>query len=306
MKSTKTSSILLLTALLCPILLTGCSGTDKLKLINELSFSLDQISDLSIAYDADKITFVQGNGDRLAIREYMTHDRRRYYAKVKAWNKRIQIHEGKRPHFTPGFSCAVEVYLPKDYRQSLTITTTSGDIDLSGCDLELSSLRVDSTSGTVRIKRVSAPSISLSTTSGTLNLNQILGSTVKIETTSGSVTCAEVNGHVDYRSTSGNAEIKSAAGSGTYIADNSGLLRVAYKKVTGDLSLFNKNDPVELSLPPELSFDFEASSKNGTISVPFGENLTKSDQKMAGSVGPSPSVRVQIETRNGDVRVTQK
>jgi len=62
--------------------------------------------------------------------------------------------------------------------------------------LELSSLRVDSTSGVVKLDNALAYDIHLSSTSGTLDLGNLQANQIRLETTSGSVTCAELNGYV--------------------------------------------------------------------------------------------------------------
>ena len=85
---------------------------------------------------------------------------------------------------------------------------------------------------TVRLNEAVASEIHLSTTSGTLKLGSIAADTIRIDSTSGSMTCDELVGSVAYTSTSGNAHIISAIGSGSYKAGNSGKLRVIYTDVT--------------------------------------------------------------------------
>jgi len=171
--------------------------------------------------------------------------------------------------------------------------------------LELSSLRVDSTSGVVKLDNALASDIHLSSTSGTLDLGNIQAGQIKLETTSGSVTCAELNGYVTYTSTSGDADIKSAIGSGSYTANNSGKLNVVYTEVDGDLSFFNKNDNILLTLPSDLEFIFEATTKNGSISIDFQQDVTINGRTTSGIVGDNPTVTIKVETNNGDIKVTK-
>lgn len=69
---------------------------------------------------------------------------------------------------------------------------------------------------------------------------------------------------VIYTSTSGDIDVKSVTGSRSYRANNFGKLKVAYTKVAGHLSFFNKNDSIELTLPKDLEFEFEATTKNSS------------------------------------------
>lgn len=303
-KSTKHRALCII-SILYLLVLGGCSNSKSSQMANELQFSLNEVSELTISYDEEKITFFEGDSDELVIKEYMTVNKRSYYAKVNELSDSIHISEGDKPFFKSGFSRYIEVYLPASYHQNLTITTTDGNIDLSNADLDLSMLRVDSTSGTVQLNSVIASSIHLSSTRGTLKLGSIQAEQIKLETTSGNVTCSELKGHVTYTSTSGNVDIKSAIGSGSYKANNSGKLNLTYTDVDGDLSFFNKNDTIDLTIPADLEFNFEATTKNGTISTTFQESITINGRTTSGTVGDNPVVTIKVETNNGDIQVTQ-
>lgn len=289
----------------CLFVVAGCSNSQSPPAANEIRCSLTGISDVAISYDEEPITFYQAEGDKLIIKEYMTENRSSYYAAVKQSGDSIHISEGGKPFFKSGFSRRIEVFLPASYMETLKITTTDGDIDLSNVTLQLSALRIDSTAGTVEVKNAVASNIHLSTTSGTLNLGSIEAESIRLDTTSGNVTCDELIGNVGYTSTSGNADIKSAVGSGSYKANHSGRLNVNYEEVTGDLYFFNKNENINLTLPDNLSFEFEATTKNGSVSTTFGECITVDGRTARGIVGNNPTVSVKTETNNGNIEVSQ-
>lgn len=291
--------------ILCLLAFVGCSKSQSSQMANELQFSLDEISSLTISYDEEKITFFENDGDDLILKEYMTKNKSNYYAKVEQRNNNIHISEGGKPLFKEGFSRYIEVYLPESYQESLTVTSTNGDINFSDMNLNLSSLRIDNTSGTVTLDNAVASDIHLSSTRGTLNLGNIQADQIKLETTSGSVTCSELNGNVTYTSTSGDTDIQSAIGSGSYRANNSGKLNVVYTEVNGDLSFFNKNDNIMLTLPADLEFKFEATTKNGSVSTNFQQDVTVNGRTTSGVVGNNPTVTVKVETNNGNIEVTQ-
>lgn len=283
----------------------GCSNSKSSQMTNELRFSLDGISSLTISYDEEKITFFESDSDELVIKEYMTENKSSYYAKVTERNESIQISEGGKPLFKNGFTRYIEVYLPESYHENLTVKSTNGDLDFSSVSLELSMLRIDNSSGNVILNNAVASDIHLSSTSGTLDLGNIQANQIRLETTSGSINCTELNGNVTYTSTSGNADIKSAVGSGSYKANNSGSLNVIYTEVNGDLSFFNKNDRITLTLPENLEFEFEATTKNGSVSTNFQQDVTVNGRTTSGVVGDNPTVTVKVETNNGNIEVTQ-
>lgn len=287
------------------LVLTGCSHKQSSTLANELTFSLKNISEVTISYDEEKVTFYESKNDELTIKEYMTENKSSYYAKVDQSSNSIKISEGGKPFFKEGFSRYVEVYLPTSYHESLTVTTTDGDIDLSALEMTLNALRIDSTAGTVKINTVAAQNIHLSTTSGVLEVNRLEADTIRIDTTSGSFSCHTLNGNVAYTTTSGNANIKSAIGSGSYKANNSGELNVVYTEVTGNLSFYNKNDSIHVTLPADLEFEFQATTKNGSVSANFQENISMDGRTTSGTVGEHPTVTITVETKNGNIEVKQ-
>lgn len=286
--------------------LVGCARAAAPKAMSELTLSLGGVSELTISYDEEQITFFPAEGDDLVIREYMTDNRRAYRAKVDQNNGSLRISEGGKPFFHGNFSRYVEVYLPASYRQALIVTTTDGGIDLTGVELVLTELRVDSASGLVQIGTAEASRIHLSTTSGDLELGRLQGDRIQLESTRGNLSCDELDGQVTYTTTSGDGTFRSAIGAGSYIVSNSGQLCVTYTQVTGDLTLYNKNGPAELTLPDGLAFSFSAVTKNGTVLTTFSQWLTASENGLRGVVGGHAAVAVTVETKNGDIRVTRK
>lgn len=298
-------TIMFLLSILCLCSLAGCGKSSTPRLANTLTFSLEGISDLTISYDDENVSFFESDDDDLIVKEYMTENKKSYHADVKQKSGSIQIREGGKPVFKKGFSRYIEVYLPASYNENLAVSSTDGNLDMTEVELSLSKIRIDTTSGMVKLQEASAADIHLSSTKGSLELGTVTAEKIKIETTQGEVDCERLEGLVTYTSTSGNISVKSAKGSGTYRADNSGKLSVVYESVTGDLSFYNKNDNVELTLPDKLSFTFEAVTKNGSISTDFQENISIKDKTAKGTVGEHPSVKVKAETKNGNIHVTQ-
>lgn len=276
----------------------GSKGTNP----HTLTYEIDHIHDVVISYDEEDINFFESPDDTLIIKEYMTDADSKYYAKVDIGQGYIHVSEGGKP-LLGSFSRHIEVYLPKAYAGSLTVTSTNGNVDFSELDMEVSSLRVDCSSGKVRIGTVYADTIHLSSSGGTLDVDRLEGKEIRISTTSGKVVCDEISGNVTYVSTSGDIEIKSAVGEGNYKAENSGILDITYTDVTGDLYLYNKNDDVELKLPKDLHFRFEAVTKNGSVSTPFESVLSLKNDTVMGTVGDNPDIIVKTETRNGNIKV---
>lgn len=286
--------------------LAGCSRGRAAQLENELAFPLDGVSEVIISYDEETVTFHEGEGEALVIQEYMTAHQSSCHARAEQTGGRIAISEGGKPLFDGDFSRYIEIYLPASYHGSLTVTTTDGEIDLSGVALQLDTLRIDSTAGAVRLHTVEAQSLALSTTSGALAADRLEAGTVRIDTTSGDFSCGQLDGEVACTTTSGSLEVRSAAGSGSYQASSEGELAVRYTEVTGDLSFYNKNGSIRVTLPAGLEFAFSATAKNGAVTTTFQEALCLDGGTASGTVGSQPTAAIRAETRNGDIEVTQE
>lgn len=285
--------------------LSGCSGWKGPLVANELRFSLDGITEVDITYDDEAVTFFVSENEEFIIREYMTSYQKSYCARVKQDTHHIRIREGSKPLWKNDFSRHIEVYLPETYAEDLAVATTDGDIDLSGIPLSVSKLCVNSTAGTVRLDSVTADEIDLTTTKGNLSLGNIQGGRIQIKTTSGSVSIDRISGQVIYTTTNGNLEIRDAAGSGDYTAHNSGKLNVVYTAVNGDLFFYNKNDDIELTVPADLEFIFDAETKNGAVIADFLTDSAAGRQAIRETVGDDPKAAIQVESRNGDIRIVR-
>lgn len=289
----------------CLLTLTSCGHSFPAQAANELHFDLGNLSEVTISYDEEPVTFYQSDNNELVIKEYMTEHKERYFANVKQSGNRLHISEGWKPFLKNSFTRYIEVYFPNNYQENLTVATTNGNITITDADLNLSSLRIDSTAGTVHLSSADASVIYLSTTSGTLDLETISGEQIKLETTSGTITCEKLDGNVTYTTTSGDIDVKSAVGYGSYQATNSGNINIVYSNVTGNLTLFNKNGNIDLTLPQNLAFAFDATTKNGSVTTSFQENVSIDGHTTYGTIGSSPAVAVKAETKNGNIQLAQ-
>lgn len=285
--------------------LSGCGGNNTSLTENEMQFSLTNISKIKISYDEEKITFKQGTGSQMIVKEYMSEDKKSYRARVKEKGRAIEITEGRKPFFEGDFVRYIEVYLPQSYDQDLMVTTTNGDIDLRDIDQKLESLCIDSTEGTVKLGNIEAAQLKLTSTRGTLDFDCLQASRINLETTEGTVHGGEIVGNVQYATAHGDFDVKTVRGSGNFTVNNDGALQVNFAEITGDVWLYNKNDKASLSIPKDLSFYFEAATKNGRISSSFDKELKAGKGRLTGTVGGKAAVSIRVETRNGDIDVVQ-
>lgn len=62
-------------------------------------FDLNSITEITIAYDEENISFYEGSNDELRIEEYMTADKKSYYAEVSEKKKQHSYQRGQQTLF---------------------------------------------------------------------------------------------------------------------------------------------------------------------------------------------------------------
>jgi DUF4097 and DUF4098 domain-containing protein YvlB len=97
----------------------------------------------------------------------------------------------------------LNIELPKNYTNGLTITTTSGDIELAESFGDLS---VKTVSGNIEIEQVGG-NFDANSTSGNINVAKKIGGNSQVKTISGDVDLGRVEGNLMVNTTSGNIEV---------------------------------------------------------------------------------------------------
>ncbi|MDC7125982.1 MAG: DUF4097 family beta strand repeat-containing protein [Spirochaetales bacterium] len=271
---------------------------------NEVELCMDKISKLIISYDMENIDFYRSESEKLIIKEFMSSNKKRYYADISRHSDSFKITEGKRPIWDNSFTCRVEVYLPDIDNLELTVTTTGGKISMDGLNWTGKTFHADSTFGLIKINSISADLIKLSTTRGEMELETLNARAAKIENTSGIVRCANLTGSVTYLSTNGAIYVKSADGRGSYKAGSGGILDVRYANITGDIEMRSKNNDINLALPTDVSFEYSFKTKNGRISTDFPVDGENNSGEICGHKGVHPEYSIKIETTNGNISVS--
>lgn len=271
-------------ALAASLTVSGCASYDGTPYCNERSFPSESLTHITISYDEENICFFPSEDGFLTVKEYMSADKPSYRCKTALNGSSLTLSEGGKPFFRGGFIRRVEIYLPATYRNGLTVTSTSGDLDFTRLPLSLVTLRIDNTSGNTALGKADAE-------------------TIVIHTTRGTVTADGLAGDVKYTSTHGSLKIERAEGSGNYRTENDGAIDVNYTKINGDLSFYSKNGTIGLTLPEGFCFFFRGRTKNGSITTNFAEYLLTDGGTSNGYVGISPQFTVSAETINGSAYI---
>ena len=303
--------------------LWGCGSQKVISLVNALTFDIGDFQSLRLDYDADDIHVLESESDKVVLKEYMNEDKKNYYARTAIQNGELLITEGDRPRRS-SFESYIELCIPRDYSDSLALHSTSGTVDtkiplnLSGdfsadttsgminvSDVKASAINITTTSGTAEGKGFTAAALKIVSTSGNLTLDTIDTDTIYIQSTNANTTIKHANGTFTYKSTGGKLAISDIAGSGSFNVSGEGSIEASFADVTGDISAYSKNGSLTFGFPSRLEFKFSATTREGAIDTSFADVLAVTDSTAAGIVGSFPTVSIELETRNGDIKVSR-
>jgi len=298
-------------------------------LVNTQNISLDEITSINISYQSDDIIFYTSDTDEIILKEYMnfTPDKNEL-ASITTSGSEITI-EGRRQNFQIfefGMftrNCRAELYLPAEYSNKLTVTTSSGNID-SDLTFTLSEFAATSSSGDIKMNEVNAASINATTSSGNITVQvaegkrqfsstsgdiKILGGHGDSNSTSssGNITIENASGYIEADSSSGNIKINNSLGGGN-LKTSSGNIKLELTDVTDNIDIKASSGDVSVMLPSTTSFDFTSETSSGDIRTFFDEKLSynKKGNEASGSIGDNPDLSIHINTSSGNISINKE
>ena len=282
------------------VILSGCGGQKATALVNTLTFDTGDFESLRLDFDADDIHVLESDNAKVILKEYMNEDKKSYYARASTLNGELLITEGDRPRRS-SFESYIEIYIPQDYTDSLSLHSTSGTINTE-IALNLSGdFSVDTTSGVVEVSNTKASNVKATSTNGSLSFENITADEINIQTTNATTSMSQAIGAIKYQAKGGKLTASDLSGSGSFNASGEGSIDISFAEVTSNISAYSKNGSLTVMLPSKLDFKFSATTKEGSIDTSFADQLAMTDNNATGTVGASPEITVVLETRNGDI-----
>jgi DUF4097 and DUF4098 domain-containing protein YvlB len=288
-------------------------GVSETNLVNTQEIELGNINDVGIVYTWENVDLFESSTDKLIIKEYMTINKRDYYARITNSGDKLHIERGKRP-FGLGtgilfntFGARIEVYLPASYTKTFSVKTASGNIEAGG-EFSCSEISIESSSGNMSINTLAAVTVKLKALSGNIGGETLRGN-ANIHTISGRIVFDNIDGDISAKSSSGSIRLASTAGSVT-AETSSGNIRCTVSESAGNISLKATSGSVTLNLPRNLRFNFSSRTSSGSLSTPFSERLFSpvSDRHTTeGVIGnetiSGTNLDITIRTSSGSIKV---
>lgn len=201
------------------------TDTNEVKLLQSSTTTLKSEDLISISKEGNSLIFTKPN-------------------KIRFFNVKI-------------FPQKIDLYIPKDYSDDLSISMSSGKLSMDG--LNFKNLDVYLSSGTCDLKNLTAENTELRLSSGTLNANAIKSNIMTTDISSGKLVVEGEFTNIDTQTSSGSTKISSKITPETLsskvssgktdisIPDNNGF-EVRYKRSSGSIVLdfplsdFNKDN----------------------------------------------------------------
>lgn len=234
----------------------------------------------------------------------------------------------------------IDLFIPKGYRESMNIDSASGNVIAD--PLNLKELDINTFSGDIKLKDVSAETVNLETSSGNIyagivqaddiKINSFSGNNdfksikaerVYIDNSSGDLSLGTVEAEeVTWNTFSGDIDADSVISDNVELSSSSGHIRIEGSTVgkikcetfSGDITVNNAalNDSVidtssgyvTIGLLEGSEFSLVADSSSGKVSCNFPISAVEkpSEHKIRGVVGKSDNI-LKINTFSGDIKI---
>lgn len=245
-------------------------------------------SDLNVFFtDDDKISVVQYSYKELEENKLF---------EVNKTSSTITINESNKPgfyFFYIGFmeQSVYDVYIPKEYKESLSVKAVSGDIEVND-NLKFEDLTISSTSGDIKMADVEAKSIQIESISGDIKLQNLTDNDLRLKTVSGDIKVESAKGKVEAKTTSGTIEIREIEGN-VELTSVSGDIKSDDFKVTGNSRVKTTSGNVRMYLNQNSNCEIQTKSVSGNVTLPNRRNV----------IGVEPYAELNIETVSGNIRL---
>ena len=178
----------------------------------------------------------------------------------------------------------LELSIPADYRQELTVKTGSGDITVSS--LRCSFLDISTGSGDMTLRDITAATLHTNSGSGDLTARELSGDTSLLVSASGDIRIEAYRGGADVRTSSGD-------------------VRLQFGELTGNIAISTASSDVFLTVPGTSEFRLQARSSSGKITSrfplqPSGLAQESGRRFLAGTLGRG-RYQIDLSTSSGDI-----
>ncbi|WP_125767276.1 DUF4097 family beta strand repeat-containing protein [Lapidilactobacillus wuchangensis] len=280
------------------------------KLVNSLTYPVDQLNQIFIDYRYAKITLAPAVSDKLVINEYMNADRPAGYATGKIVGDKLKVEQPRRIPLAI-LRERIEILIPAQFTGFVYLQNKNGNLqidDLIGAyiletsltsgtitshNLQLNQIHLQTTSGSIQGAFLQAEQIQLISNSGNLKLTESTGvrdnSMISGKVKSGQIHFAHLQAdEINVDCTSGNVESEFLTAKQLNLTDHSGNvqgqglvgsgnfesrsgnLSLSFSQINADLAVTTTSGSVIIKMPTDRAYHFQTTSNSGRVNLPYG------------------------------------
>lgn len=286
--------------------MTHISLGGNMKQVYENTVSLSGVNDLTLELTSMDVTFAASENDELRVVQYATGDLKQSdYVTVEQSGDKVDI---RQPiwHgfwlFRMSVPQRLTVYLPASYAQSLTLRSTSGNVDIEPA-LNLQKLELKLTSGNIYSDdTITAKDLRIRMTSGDVGVYSLVSDTYDISSTSGNIRGGELTGKGSMQLTSGEIVFESVTGASHRLGTTSGNIRIG--SLTGDTEMQAASGNITAKFEGTLStVTAHAGSGNINLTLPSGAGATVKATCGSGNINGDVGFSYDKDGRNATATV---
>lgn len=246
--------------------------TRNYNLAQEFSIESEGKKDIAIEVISTDVTLITEERDDILVNyiKYDPKDEDMYTVVVEEDSKKVKISERKRKDnggFTFNFSGTgreLLIRIPRKYKESLSVKTVSGDLDMNYLDSDF---------------------FRFSSVSGDITADIIYSVNSLIKTTSGDCDIELFRGNMMFTSISGDLEI-------------------TFEELDGDLTMKTISGDAEIKLPKKSEFEVVAKSTSGDLNCGFPLTIIGAQKRgrLRGQVG-SDEYTIGFTSTSGDLDI---
>jgi lia operon protein LiaG len=218
----------------------------------------------------------------------------------------------------------LNVRVPEKWFETLTVQTSSGDVEAEG--LTANAINFRASSGELRVKRTETKAgLSLEASSGEIRVEQLkTPAAIAIQTSSGEIDAREMEASsINVRANSGDIDVRSVVASKVSIRTSSGEIKVrelegnlTAEASSGDIEITNRDIKgewnlsassgdvtVKLDNPESVSVTFNGGSGDGKVKIKDMEYQLRTDHALVGKIG-SGEHKLNVRTSSGSFRLS--
>lgn len=176
------------------------------------------------------------------------------------------------------------IYIPKDYRQDMSINLGSGNFNFSGKNSKLDALSLEIGSGNLELSNLHVNKFTLNGSSGNIKVNKLKTKKGKIDLSSGNINLNHYSGALK-------ADV------------SSGRLKVQMDRLTDSIDIEVSSGIVGLDLPDNADFTLNSDVSSGRISCGFPLKSKNVSNKNINGTHGSGKHEINVSVSSGLVNI---